>query len=98
MPKIKIAKETAIEDWGLPSEGSLENDVEIISDDVIGQRRWSTDHELVIKHSGKYYRTYYSVGSTECQDEGPWENDDEVQLQEVYPAQVVTTVFMPVKD
>jgi len=98
MPKLKISKQTAIDDWGLPSEGSLENGVEIISDDVIGQRRWSTDHELVIRAQDKYYRTYYSVGSTECQDEGPWENDEEVELLEVYPAQVVTTVFKPVKD
>lgn len=98
MPKIKIAKDTAVKDWGLPSEGSLENGVEIILDNVVGQGRWTTDHELLIRQSDKYYRTYYSVASTEIQDLLPWEYDVEVVLEEVYPKQVTTTVFVPVKD
>lgn len=98
MLKLKIAKQSAIDDWGLPFEGSIKNGVEIIRDDVIGHSRNDENHELVIKVRGKYYRAYYTVTTMEYQDAIPWVNDDYVELLEVYPAQVVTTVFRPVKD
>jgi hypothetical protein len=51
------------------------NDYETISDEVVGKRRWSSDHEIVIKRisDGKFFSDYYSRGLTEMQDESPYE-------------------------
>lgn len=61
-------------DLDLPWGGG---DAVVVEDSIIDQRRWSTVHELVFRLPGMpeelAYRTTYSVGSTECQDESPWE-------------------------
>lgn len=50
----------------------------VLQDNVIDQTRWSTIHELVFRlpdmPDGLAYRTTYSKGSTEIQDEAPWEH------------------------
>ena len=49
----------------------------VLQDNVTDQTRWSTIHELVFRlpdmPDGLAYRTTYSKGSTERQDESPWE-------------------------
>ncbi len=45
----------------------------IIRDEITGNSRWSIQHELIFTFDGKLYRTNYSVGATEMQDEGPFE-------------------------
>lgn len=51
-----------------------------VSDSIVDQRRWATVHELVFRLDGMpedlAYRTYYDVGSTEMQDQRPWEYED----------------------
>lgn len=66
--------------------------VEVISNTICDQGRWSTDYELIFKMDEKFYRTYYSRGSTECQDEGPWEYGDP-EVKEVFPKQKTITVY-----
>ena len=50
----------------------------VLQDNVIDQTRWSTIRELVFRlpdmPDGLAYRTTYSKGSTEIQDEAPWEH------------------------
>ncbi len=50
----------------------------VLQDNVTDQTRWSTIHELVFRlpdmPDGLAYRTTYSKGSTEIQDEAPWEH------------------------
>jgi len=72
---------------------------ETITDEVTDTSRWSIHHERVFKHEGKFYVTYYSRGATECQEESPYqyENDDEIECPEVEPVEKVTTVYKPVK-
>lgn len=58
----------------------------IIEDIICGHRRWSVDHSLVFKYKDKFYKTNYSHGATEAQDESPYEHDDnEIECQEVIP-------------
>ncbi len=47
----------------------------IISDTECGSRRWSIDHDLVIRRDsdGLFFRASYSVGATESQEESPWQ-------------------------
>ena len=45
--------------------------------------RWSIHHYIVFEDEGKFYSTNYSEGATECQDERPWEYDDEIDCVEV---------------
>lgn len=73
------------------------DDAEIISDEIVDTRRWSVEHELVFRFENKFYRTYYSVGATEMQDESPFEyDDDEISCTEVHPVQVITVEYVDV--
>ncbi len=68
---------------------------ETVEDRIIGQRRWSTDRARVFKHEGRFYRTTYSVGSTESQDERPYEYEpDEIECVEVFPTPKTITVYL----
>lgn len=60
---------------------------EVIKNQICGTSRWTINFELVFSHEGKFYRTYYSKGSTEYQDERPWEYEKEVKCTEVHPVE-----------
>lgn len=62
---------------------------EALEDEIVDNSRWSIQHAIIFEHEGKFYRTYYSVGATEIQDESPWEYEDEVECFEVVKAKVV---------
>ena len=61
----------------------------VIEDHVVDNSRWSIDHKIIFEYEGKFYKTYYSVGATECQDESPWEYKDKVECIEVEKKQVM---------
>ncbi|MNW57758.1 hypothetical protein D3C74_355830 [compost metagenome] len=52
-------------------------------DEITDTSRWSVHHKIIFEHDGKFYRAYYSEGATEMQCESPWENEDEVDCDEV---------------
>lgn len=67
---------------------------EVISDEIYDNSRWSILHQRIFKYQGKFYSTCYSVGSTEYQDESPYEYDpNEIECPEVYPHLVTTVVY-----
>lgn len=70
----------------------------IVENEIIGNRRWSIDYQLVIKEiaTGKYYMDTYSVGATESQDESAWEYS-EPNFVEVEPFQETVTKYRKVK-
>lgn len=61
-----------------------------IEDTIIEKRRWSSIHEIVFKYEDKFYKTWYSCGSTEMQDERAW--DDEVEVACVEVRRITKTV------
>jgi hypothetical protein len=72
----------------------------LVHKDLIDTSRWSNIHEVVYEDldTGKFYRSVYSVGATECQDERAYENDgDMIELTEVVPVKTVTIVYEEVK-
>lgn len=79
---MKIPKEDAVNiAWGDPPE-----DIQVIQSELIDTTRWSQIHELVIKKDDKYYSKRYSIGATEYQDEGPFDNEGPfVEFNEVEP-------------
>lgn len=78
----------------LLSEDVIDNAIE---NEIIDHTRWSVVHSIVFKWTdGKHYSASYSKGATECQDEGPWEYEDEVNCQEVELREVKVTQWMPV--
>ncbi len=64
-----------------------------IEDKIIGKRRWSLTREIVFEFEGNYYQTTYSEGSTELQDEGPWECQKEVECYPVKQVEKVVKVW-----
>lgn len=71
-----------------------------IFDRIVDTTRWSIVHEIVFKDKGKLYMTTYSEGATECQDEIPWEYDDEIECIEIEVElkEVKVKKWIPVED
>lgn len=89
MNKLELTKEEAQDIiWG-----DHEN-FEVVEDEIVGDRRWSIDHRIVIQRVSdkKFFADTYSVGATEMQDEGPWEYS-EPNFMEVFPVEKVITVY-----
>lgn len=72
---VKFHKDFLIQQLDLPYTA--------IKNDIVDIGRWSINHEIVFAHNGKFYRTYYSEGATEMQEERPWEYEQEVECYEV---------------
>lgn len=64
-----------------------EPDYEVVENEINGTSRWSVHYTMVFKElsTGKLYRTHYSEGATEYQDEDPFEYEDELEVDEVEP-------------
>ncbi len=75
MVKIKLHKDYLMNELDLPYSA--------IKNDIVNTSRWSINHEIIFTHDGKFYRTHYSEGATEMQDESPWEYETEVTCIEV---------------
>jgi hypothetical protein len=69
---------------------------DVVRDRIIGHRRWSVDHELIFRRDGRLWRARYSVGATEYQEEGPFDNaPDPVGCTEVVEVPAVDYVVRP---
>lgn len=85
MNKIKLHRDYLKNELDLPYSA--------IKDDISGQGRWSTRHTIVFAHDGKFWETGYSEGSTESQDESPWEYEEEVECVEVHIVEKIMKVW-----
>lgn len=82
---IKLHKDFLINELNLPDS--------LIKDTITDTSRWSEHHEIIFAHDGKFYKTYYSQGLTEQQDEYAWDNDEEVDCYEVELVEKVVKVW-----
>ena len=75
-------------------------DFELIKEDIVDTLRWSTLYESILQHksTGKFYIFEFSRGSTECQDESPYEYEDEVTVPEVEKKMVLVESWVVKKD
>lgn len=69
----------------------------VILDTVHGHSRWSVSHVLIVEIDGRFYRTRYSVGATESQDESPWQDEEEVDFVEVEPKEITVIDYVEKK-
>ena len=61
---------------------------------IVGHRRWSVVSMRIFEHEGRFYKTVYSEGATESQDERPYEYEgDEIECPEVFPKQHTVIVY-----
>ncbi|NFH01357.1 hypothetical protein FC831_13900 [Clostridium botulinum] len=89
--KVKFKREYLIEELGLPW------DTDVIHKEIIDTTRWSVIKEIVFQDKdGRYYQTTYSEGATECQDESPWEYEDEVECVEVELKEVLVKKWVAI--
>ena len=88
---VKFSKDYLKNELDLPYENT-------IVDKIIDTTRWSIVHEIVFEDKGKFYQTAYSEGATECQDERPWEYEDEIECMEVEWKEVKVKKWVPVKE
>jgi hypothetical protein len=61
------------------------SEFEVIYDRVIDNSRWSVHHEIVVKRlsDGKFFKSFYSRGATESQDEQPYDLEYVATFEEV---------------
>mgnify|MGYP001029456029 CR=1 FL=1 len=72
------------------------DNIKTVSDEITGTGRWTIVHDWVFEFCGKFYRTSYTVGATEMQDERPFEYDgDEIECHEVKPVEKTIVVYEP---
>lgn len=73
-----------------------ENDV---LNEICDTSRWSNYYERVFRFNGKLYSAPYSVGADESQDESPYEENDEneIECDEVFALQVTKTIYKKTK-
>ena len=67
-------------------------------DEIIGHSRWSVEHKIIFDYNDKFYQTTYSIGATEMQEERSWENEEEVECQEVRQVDKIIKVWEPVNE
>jgi len=70
---------------------------EKIEEHQTGTSRWSNHHALVFRYEGELWRTHYSVGLTELQDQEPFEYDEPVAYR-VEPYEITVTKYRPVES
>lgn len=63
---------------------------------IIDTTRWSIIYEIVFSHDNKFWKTNYSVGATEIQNESPWEYRDLVECIEVQLVEKTIKTWQPV--
>ena len=85
---MRIKKSILVDELDLPSSA--------LEDKMVDVARWSIIHVIIFEYEGKTYQTSYSKGATECQDESPWEFDDEVECTEVHKVERVIELWEPV--
>ena len=71
------------------------DDFETVESNIVGVARWSLIYKNIYKQksSGKFFKTSYSVGATESQDEQPYEYVKEAVFEEVFPVEKLVTVY-----
>ena len=70
----------------------------VVLDEIIDKSRWDDYHRLVFKDlDGTLWETTYWVGSTEIQDEGPWEYEDMIECKQVKLAPVIIKDYLPIE-
>ena len=73
---------------------SLDDANATVYDKIVDHSRWSIHFERVFKHEGKFYRTNYSRGATEVQDERAYDyQQDAIECPEVVPVEKLVTVY-----
>ena len=85
-----ISKETALAILDGDKEAG-----EIVLNEQIDTARWSIVYRLVVRVDGKLYQGHYRRGSTECQEEQPWEYT-EPQFVEVEAYEKTVTDYRPI--
>lgn len=79
--------------WG-PGGG-----VVLIYNKTVDTTRWSTVHEAVFQFEGVYYKTSYRNAATECQEEQPYEYDDDVvEVEVVKPYYTISINYLTMAE
>ena len=69
-------------------------DFSTVENEIVDTGRWTETHELIVvrKSDGKLFRSFYSQGLTESQDQRAYEYD-EPKFKEVFETTEVKTVY-----
>jgi hypothetical protein len=63
-----------------------------VSDNIVGQGRWTVLHRIIFRHEEKFYEWMKSVGATEMQ-ENDFDPNKKVECKEVFPHKVECVAY-----
>ena len=98
MAKVKIPAEISRRMLWEDIEPESPNFSEIISDEITGKSRWADEHTVIFKTKTGFLRGQYRRGSTESQEEQPWEFETDVEFTEVEPYERTITDYRPITE
>ena len=85
-------KKQDLQDMVYDGDGPLRK----VTSKITSTSRWSINHEVIFKDTatGKHYKSFFSVGATEMQDESPYEYaNEEEECFEVELKKAITEVW-----
>ena len=88
MAKKVFNREYLLEDLDLPYNA--------IERKIIDRTRWSIIYEMIFEDNEKFYRCIYLDGATEYQDQDIFDDEKEIECEEVEKKVVQREEWMPV--
>ena len=85
-------KDYLLEDLEVPYFGEC-----VKEDKIVDTDRWSEHHVVIFEDDGQFWKTHYSKGLTEMQDEMPWEYEDTVEAFLVEEKEVLVKKWVEVE-
>lgn len=96
----ELMQELAMKSAGSVYEDKIYGKIKILKNAIGYTSRWSSHHTLIFQIAStlKFYKSVYSRGLTENQDESPYEFEEEfVKVVEVEPYEVTIVKYREVK-
>jgi hypothetical protein len=97
MPDEIVIEQDTAQELASSTVGKSYEGWKVIENEIADHDRWTIQYTLVVQNleTEEFYRTCYSIGATESQDESPFEYDTEgATLLRVYPIKVEVTQYL----
>lgn len=70
-----------------------ETPYKIVKNELVDNTRWNLVYDLVVEKDGRFFRTSYTTGATEMQDNSPFDYTKTVEFEEVFPVEKTIVVY-----
>ena len=65
----------------------------VVKNEITDKSRWTIGYRQVFKINDKFYKTYYHLGATECEDVELYPEGEQIECFEVFPREKTVIVY-----